>query len=143
MELSGTAISAKVRQTTGTSPGGSETSFTTTTEAKAIPIALNEEYALENTAIIASPSNETNEMNSLNSFFLDLILKTDDVFLSPLVYLTCPAVMCIGNRVDNIDSSSDVYPTTDYRAHTESEGDSNTAIYLTKPAQLELSLIHI
>jgi len=137
LALTGTAISAKVRQTTGTSPGGSETSFTTTTEAKAIPVALNQEYALENTAIIASPPNETNEMGSLRSFFLDLILKTDDVFLSPIVDLTAPAVICIANRVDNIDSSSDVYPTTDYRASTESFGDNNTAIYLTKPAQLE------
>ena len=38
---------------------------------------------------------------------------------------------------NNIDSSSDVYPTTNYKAHTEPEGDSNTAIYLTKPSQLE------
>jgi hypothetical protein len=143
LELPGTAISAKVRQTTGTSPGGSETSFTTTTKAKSFPIALNEEYTLENTAIIASPTNETNEMNSLRSFFLDLTLVSDDAYLSPIVDLTCPAVICIGNRLDNVDSSSDVYTpsgsTTNYRAHTEPEGDSNTAIYLTKPALLENS----
>jgi hypothetical protein len=137
LELTGTAISAKVRQTTGTSPGGSETSFTTTTEANAFPIALNQEYPLEKTAIIASPPNETNEMNSLRSFFLDLILSTDVHFLSPVIDLTDPAVICIANRLDNVDSSSDVYPTTDYKASTEPVGDSNTAIYLTKPSQLE------
>ena len=137
LELTGTAISAKVRQTTGTSPNGSETSFTTTTKAKALPIAINQEYALQNTAIIASPSNETNEMNSLRSLFFDLILTTDSIFLSPVIDLTSPAVICIANRLDNVDSSSDVYPTTNYRAHTEPVGDSNTTSYITKPVQLE------
>lgn len=137
LELPGTAISAKVRQTTGTSPNGSETSFTTTTKAKALPIALNQEYPLQNTAIIASPPNETNEMNSLRSLFYDLILTTDNSFLSPVIDLTSPAVICIANRLDNVDSSSDVYPTTNYRAHTEPVGDSNTTSYITKPVQLE------
>ena len=141
VEVLGTAISAKVRQTTGTSPGGSETSFDTTTEANAFPIALNQEYPLEKTAIIASPPNETNEMNSSRSFFLDLIFKSDNSYLSPVLDLTDPAVICIGNRLDNIDSSSDVYTpsgsTTNYKAHTEPVGDSNTAAYLTKPVQLE------
>jgi hypothetical protein len=143
LELSGTAISAKVRQTTGTSPNGSETSFTTTTKAKALPIALNQEYPLQNTAIIASPPTETNEMNSLRSLFYDLILTTDSSFLSPVIDITNPAVICIANRLDNIDSSSDVYTpniagiATNYRAHTEPEGDSNTTTYLTKPVQLE------
>ena len=43
--------------------------------------------------------------------------------------------------MDNVDSSSDVYTpsgsTTNYRASTEPVGDNNTAIYLTKPVQLE------
>ena len=141
LELAGTAISAKVRQTTGTSPGGSGTSFTTTTKAKSLPIALNQEYVLENTAIIASPPNETNEMNSSRSFFLDLILTTDNAFLSPVIDMTNPSVICVANRLDNIDSASDVYTPSGedstYKDHTEPQGDSNTAIYITKPSQLE------
>ena len=43
----------------------------------------------------------------------------------------------IGNVLDNIDSSSDVFPTTDFFASTEPRGDNNSAIYLTKPVQLE------
>ena len=41
--------------------------------------------------------------------------------------------------IDNIDSSSDVYPTTDFVASTEPEGDNNAAIYLTKKITLENS----
>ena len=141
LELPNTAISAKVRQTTGTSPGGSETSFTTDTDAKAFPIALNDEYPLEKTALIASPPNETNEMDSNRSFFLDLTLSSNDRFLSPVIDMTNTSVICIGNRIDNIDSASDVYTpsgaTSNYRASTDPEGDNNTAIYLTKPVQLE------
>ena len=43
----------------------------------------------------------------------------------------------IQNMLDNIDSSSDIYPTTDYVASTEPEGDNNSAIYLTKRVTLE------
>ena len=45
--------------------------------------------------------------------------------------------LVIANRINNIDSSSDVYPTTDYNASTENDGDQNAAIYLTKGIALE------
>ena len=38
---------------------------------------------------------------------------------------------------NNIDSSSDVYPTTDYVDSTEPDGDQNAAIYITKKVALE------
>ena len=43
----------------------------------------------------------------------------------------------IANRINNIDSSSDVFPTTDFNASTEPDGDNNVAIYLTKSIALE------
>ena len=43
----------------------------------------------------------------------------------------------IANRINNIDSSSDVFPTTDFNASTEPDGDQNVAIYLTKRIALE------
>ena len=43
----------------------------------------------------------------------------------------------IANRINNIDSSSDVFPTTDFNASTEPDGDNNVAIYLTKGIALE------
>ena len=47
------------------------------------------------------------------------------------------SVVLIANRLDNIDSSSDVYPTAEYVPSTEPEGDNNSAIYLTKAVSLE------
>ena len=41
------------------------------------------------------------------------------------------------NRLNNIDSSSDIYPTTDYVSSELTEGDQNAAIYITKQVTLE------
>ena len=43
----------------------------------------------------------------------------------------------IANRINNVDSSSDVYPTTDFNASTEPDGDNNVAVYLTRGIALE------
>jgi len=45
--------------------------------------------------------------------------------------------IAVGNKLNNIDSSSDVYPTSDYVSSIEPDGDSNAAIYLTKKITLE------
>ena len=41
------------------------------------------------------------------------------------------------NRIDNIDSSSSVYPTTDFVAPTEPDGDSTEAVYVTRKVTLK------
>ena len=45
--------------------------------------------------------------------------------------------MCAGNRLNKIDSSSDVYPTSLYDASTDPNGDDNATVYLTKKVTLE------
>jgi len=42
----------------------------------------------------------------------------------------------IANRINNVDSSSDVYPTSEYVPSTEPDGDNNVAIYITRKASL-------
>ena len=132
-----TRIGAKIRVTTGTSPSGSETPFTLTEEKDAIPFALNETFDLTDCAIVASNENEQREMSSSNSLFINLRMTTDSNFVSPVIDTTNMSIYTIGNVLDNIDSSSDVFPTTDFFASTEPRGDNNSAIYLTKPVQLE------
>ena len=51
--------------------------------------------------------------------------------------MTRASWLSVQNMLDDIDSSSDVYPTTDFKASTEPEGDNNAAIYLTKKVTLE------
>ena len=46
-------------------------------------------------------------------------------------------MVAVANQINKIDSSSDVFPTSTYRAMTEPEGDNHSAIYLTKKINLE------
>ena len=63
---------------------------------------------------------------------IDLTLSTKNPNLSPVIDLDRASINLIANRINNIDSSSDVFPTTDFNASTEPDGDQNVAIYLTK-----------
>ena len=137
LELTDTTISSTVRTTSATSPSGSETSFQTTSAANAQPFPLGENFRFETTRMVASNINETNELSGARSMFVDLGLSTTNPNLSPVIDLDRASMNLIANRVNNIDSSSDVYPTTDFNASTEPDGDNNEAIYLTKRIALE------
>ena len=135
MELPDTTISAKIRTTTGTSPAGSESSFSTLSTGVSFP--LNENFNFDTTRIVASSVNETNELSAAKSLFIPITLTTIDSNVSPVIDLDRKSMICVGNVLNNVDSSSDVYPTTDYVASTEPEGDQNAFIYITKRVALE------
>ena len=135
LELPDTTISASVKTTSGTSPSGSESSFTTTTTSTVIP--LGENFRFDTSRLIASPVNETNELGGAKSFFFDLSLSTTKSNLSPVIDLDRASIIAVGNRLNNVDTSADVYPTTDFVASTEPEGDQNAFIYITKKVALE------
>ena len=137
MQQSGTNIVSSTRPTTATSPAGSETSFTKTTSANAITVNLNENVFFDKMYMISSGINETNEMSSVKSLDLDLTLSTTKTNLSPVVDMGRSSVYAITNRLNNVDSSSDVYPTSAFAARTEPDGDNNAAIYITKRVLLE------
>jgi len=137
LELTDTTISSTVRTTSATSPSGSETSFATTTASNAEPFPLGENFQFETTRMVASQINETNELSGAKSFFVDLKLSTSNSNLSPVIDLDRASVNLIANRINNIDSSSDVFPTTDFNASTEPDGDQNVAVYLTRGIALE------
>jgi hypothetical protein len=84
-----------------------------------------------------SSINETNELSGLKSLFVPITLSTTSTTLSPVIDLQRASLFAISNRLDNVDSSSDVYPTTEFFASTEPEGDNNSAIYITKQVALE------
>ena len=132
-----TSISANIRPTTATSPSGTQTSFSTLSSNNARTFPLNENYKFDDPFMICSGINETNELSGLKSLFVDLNLKSTSSNVSPVIDLQRTSIFAIANRLDNIDSSADVFPTTDFVASTEPDGDSNTAIYLTKQVTLE------
>ena len=135
LEFPQTNLTSKIKSTSGTSPSGTETSFSKVSTG--VTFQLNENFYFDVPKLIASTINETNEMSGSKSLSLDLVLSTTDEFLSPYIDLDKKTFVAVANRLDNIDSSSDVYPTSEYVAPTEPSGDSNEAIYITRKVQLE------
>jgi hypothetical protein len=137
LELPGTSITSSIRPTTATSAGGTQTSFSTLSATNARPFPLNENYKFDLSFMACSGINETNELSGLKSVFVPITLSTTSETISPVIDLQRTSLLAIANRLDNIDSSSDVYPTTDFFPSTEPEGDNNAAIYITKQIALE------
>ena len=130
LELPNTTISASLKKTTATSPSGTETSFVTDTVFN--PISLGETFRFSTPSMVCSNVNETNELASAKSFTLPVTLTTTDVNVTPIIDVDRLSATLIANRVNNIDTSSDIFPTTDFQDSTAAVGDNNIAIYITK-----------
>ena len=137
LEVSNTGLVAQASLTTATSPSGSQTSFTKNDTLRKLRFPLNENFKFEEPFMIASDINETNELAGRKSFEVEIELITGDNRISPVIDTGRMSVVAVANRINNIDSSSDVYPTTDHVPSTAPEGDQNAAIYLTKQVTLD------
>ena len=131
-----TDIDVKLASTSGTSPSGTETSFTKISTDEEV-ILLNENVDLDRTNIVASDVNEELELSSEKSLGLTFSLFSDASNLSPVIDLDRASVILVANNLNEIDSSSDVYPTADYVDSIEPSGDQNACIYITKKVALE------
>ena len=130
-----TDVTAGFLSTTSTSPSGSETSFTKSTISRSISLADN--YYWDTSKMVASAINETNEMSGAKSLSIPITLSSEIDTLSPVIDTQRLSVFAVANKVNVIDSSSDVYPTSIYTAMTEPEGDDHAAVYLTKKTNLK------
>ena len=140
MELPGTNATAEALVVRATSPSGSQTSFQNTRDDELVPtikFPLNDNYKFDVPYMVCSAINETNELSSRRSFETQITLKTENYRLSPVIDLGRTSMIAVANRINNIDSSSDVYPTTGYVGSERPEGDENAAIYITKQVTLE------
>ncbi len=136
LDFPDTTLTTMIETTTGTSPSGTETSFQKLSAASE-SFQLNENRDFKNTKIIASVPNETNEMAGTKSLSTEFTMGSRNSNVSPIVDMDRASMVCVGNVFNSIDSSSDVYPTSDFRASTEIDGDNNAAIYITKKIALE------
>jgi len=135
-----TGISPKVRTTTGTSVNGTETSFSLQGTSFARPITLGENFFFDKPKIIASQINETNEIAGQKSFYLDLELRSSLENLSPIIDLDRKSIVAFSNRLNKIDSASDMGATPlqgDYVSSEADSGDVNEAIYITRRVALD------
>ena len=141
LEFQNTRISSTATLTSATSPSGTQTSFTSgRTNTTAVPIVtypLNDNYKFEAPRMVTSAINEQNELASLKSYETQLTLTSETSDISPVIDMERSSLLTVSNRLNNIDSSSDIYPTTDYVSSELTEGDQNAAIYITKQVTLE------
>ena len=139
LEVPGTSIRARALVTSATSPSGSQTSFLTSSESDLVPtfsFPLNDNFKFNDPYMITSTINETNELSSQRSLQLQLTLSTNNVMLSPVIDVGRMSMLAVGNRLNEVTGSGDVYPTTEYVPSTSREGDHNAAIYITKQVTL-------
>ena len=135
-----TGISSKIRTTTATSPDGTETSFSLAGTSFAKPITLGENFLFDKPRMVCSQINETNEIAGQKSFYLDLEMRSARENLSPVVDLDRKSIVAFTNRLNKIDSASDMGVTAlqgDYVSSEQSQGDINEAIYMTRRVALD------
>ena len=125
--------------------------------------SLNDNNHLSVPKIIASGTNESNEMGGAKSFELTCQLSSTANNVSPVLDVDTLGMIAIQNRINKVDpdlddasgtvtgiaygilgTSADVQAGT-YVASTEARGDNNAAVYMTKQVQLEnpANSIHI
>ena len=135
-----TDIKTSVRTTSATSPSGTESSFNLQGTTFAKNVIIGENTFFEKPRMIASTINETNEISGQKSFYLDVDMSTTKENLSPIVDLDRKSIVAFSNRVDNINSASDIGVTAlqgDFVPSTSPSGDTNEAIYMTRKVALD------
>ena len=137
LDLEQTKLTAFVRTTSATSVSGNETSFSRKSVANERKIPINDNYIFDTSQMIASQINETNEMGGLKSYLTRINMQSMRANLSPAIDLQRSSWISVMNRINKIDSSSDLASNLTFIASTEPEGDNNAAIYITKKVVLE------
>jgi len=145
MTLPLTSVDTYAQVTTGKTLGSpdsgayTQTPFSRTANADKFQIPLYENWEFTRPYVITSQINETNELGGDKSFRLTNTMTSTSDAVTPIVDLGKgqAGVICIANRINKVDSSSDVGTLTNYRSSTEPAGDNNACIYLTKEIRLK------
>ena len=138
--LPDTNLTSTVRTTSGTSPSGTQTSFNLTGASFAKSVTIGENIIFETPRMICSQINETNELSGQKSFFLDVNMTTTKSNLSPIIDLDRKSVVAFANRLNKIESQSDLGVASlqgDFVPSDQPSGDSNEAIYMTRRVALD------
>ena len=146
VQLKGTIISANVLTTPQYSPEGiiSGTAYARRLTNKFV--TLNDNVFMDAPSIVASPENESLEMSLQKSFNLQLQLMSFNPNISPMIDIQAAGCLGIANRINNIDSATSVKNNgstlslpvgSTYVPSTNSEGDNNVMVYVTRKVNLK------
>ena len=129
MTLPGTSVDTYAQVTTGKTLGSpdsgayTQTPFVRTTNADKFAIPLYENWEFTRPYIITSQINETNELGGDKSFRLTNTMTSTSDAVTPIVDVGKgqAGVICIANRINKVDSTSDVGSLSNYRTSFEPE----------------------
>jgi hypothetical protein len=113
-------------------------------------ITLNDNSYMGSPCIVASEQNENDNMGASKSFDLSLQLQSNNPNISPCIdiggsgekdsngdWITSIGCLGVANRINNINSSSDVPSGTTYTPSTSPDGDNNAMTYITRKVSLK------
>jgi hypothetical protein len=134
MTVPGTNIDYDLRTTSGRSiHNGNETEFNLISSSNAIRVNTGNNIIFTSPQMVASVINETNEMSSSKSLFLNITLTTTSTKLSPVLDVKRMSMVAVQNRLNNPTSGN----TPNFVDDTAATGTSSAAVYCTRPIVLE------
>jgi hypothetical protein len=133
MTVPGTNIDYDLRTTSGRSIHGSESEFSLISSSNAIRVNTGNNIIFTSPQMVASVINETNEMSSSKSLFLNLTLTTTSTKLSPVLDVKRMSMVAVQNRLNNPTSGN----TPNFVTDNTATGTSSAAVYCTRPIVLE------
>jgi len=138
-----TSISLKMASTSGTSPDGNQVPFLKDATINAKSITINENYYFTNPRMICSELNETNELSGSKSLDLIFTMETTVDNLSPIIDTDRKTLVAVTNRLNNVLTDADIYPSEEFITANDPEGDSLETVYVTKKVQLKTPALAI
>ena len=139
-----TGITPNLFTTSANSPQGSTSSYSKGTTSAVV--VIDDNNSLASPAMVPSFVNEYEEMGNVRGLQLNLDMSSkSDITgettytsrVSPVVDLNSAGIIGTMNRVNYVDSASDIATNSTYTESEVAEGDSNSCIYITKRVQLE------
>jgi hypothetical protein len=133
LTVPGTSLFYNLRTTTGKSIHGTESEFSLNSTTNTINVIPGDNIYFTSPQMVASSINETNEMTGSKSLFLNVILRSTNSKLSPVVDVARTSLVAIQNRLNNPTIAN----TPNFVSDTSPTGTSSAAVYLTRPVILE------
>ena len=100
-------------------------------------VRLNDNVYFSTPSVVASVPNESSNMGGIKSFETRLQLRSINPNVSPVIDVNTIGALSIMNRINNIDSSSDVHTGETHVKMTEPDGDNNAMVYVTRKVTLK------
>jgi hypothetical protein len=112
-----------------------------------LEVSPNENVDFLEPVMVASQENEDNQMSGNKSFEVLATLTTDVENITPVIDTQRMGMICVQNRINNINVITDLYSTQTtaadsevfkeaYKPKTAAQGDANVAVYITRKISL-------